>query len=213
MEEKETQKYLHSLYLEIVSAFDEMLATEEASIKFSEYVKRYATGVQMLKPGKHQFGKQAEDFVRTILCGVKDIRITKTTPMFDNFYGADFKVQHEHNGKAASLYVDVKLNTKFEEGVSFLHHTGSFVEASQASRFSFSFGTVYFGIKNSQHSFFTYEKPVVVMYISNFKVEVKEDELNTLAFILCNINRLLIDQGYSYRISQFVIPNYKHLNR
>lgn len=183
-------------------------------MKFNEYMRQYAADVEMIKPNRQQFGIQAEDFIRSALSSVDSIRITKTTPAFDRCYGADFKVQQAYNGKAASLYVDVKLDVKFETGISYLHHTGVFVDdAKQASKFPFSFGTVYFAVKNRQHAFFKYDKPVVVMYISGFRFDMKQDEMNTLALVLSSINQMLIHQGYPYRVSQYVIPNYRLLDK
>lgn len=218
MSNREQDIYLHNLYMDVVGVFEELytehVVENSKPIKFNEYMAKYASHLEIFKPSNKQFGKQAEDFIRIALSTVDDVRITNTTPAFDNFYGADFKIQQEHNGKPASLYVDVKLDTRFDTGMRYLHHSKGMVEhAYEASRFTFSFGTVHFGIKDRQHQFFKYEKPVAVMYISNFKFELKEDEMNTLALVLSNINRLLIDQGYAYRVSTHVVPNYRKLNR
>lgn len=217
MTKNETQRYLKRLYMDITNTFDEMVKNEimdAEPMRFNEYMKQYASGLKMLKPNKHQAGGRAEEFIRTALSGVDGVRVTKTTPAFDNCYGADFKVLQDCNGKPASVYVDIKLDTKFDTGVTYLSPTGTIVDdVKRAGKFPFSFGTAYFGIKSQQRRFFKYEKPVVVMYVSRFTPEIKDGEMNTLAFILSSINRILVDKGYSYRVSQFVIPNYTYLNK
>lgn len=205
-------RLLEDLQKDIIIQFDKAFKEESSKmIKFSDYVKEYGVP-EVATPDKASLGVRAEEFVRSALTSVKDIRITNTTGKIDKYYGADFKLHSPVEGKASSVYVDVKLNTRFETGVRYLHHNGDIVDdASIASVFPFSFGKVYFGIKERHHAFFRYEKPVVIMYIQDFKFSLQEEEMNTLAYILTSLNRWMLDREYPYRASQKVMPNRKLL--
>lgn len=212
LDNKQKQQYLHAIYRDMNTTFDSIWREENNKvIRFSEYMKQYQDNIVIERTAtKESLGIQAEEFIRSALGGVEDIRVTNTTDKVDVHYGADFKVQQDIDNKAASMYVDIKLNIDFERGVRYLHHSGDMVDSRElASKFTFSFGTVYFGIKEAHYHFFKYEKPVAVMYVEGFDFVLQKGEMNTLALILTTLNKWMVEQGYPYRASQLVTPNRK----
>lgn len=217
LNEKDKQQYLHGIYKEVLDTFNTLWDDlEEQPMKFSEYMNYYNHAVVTNTAHAWRVGVQAEEFIRTSLSMVEGIRVTNTTEKIDMYYGADMKVQQDIDGKAASLYVDIKTNTEFENGIKYLHHNGTMVEDREsASKFTFSFGQVYFALKERHYYFFKYEKPVVVMYIQDYQQdynkELRDGEMNLLALILTTINKWMVEEGYAYRASQFIKPNRKLL--
>jgi hypothetical protein len=156
----------------------------------------------------YMHGEAVESSLVNMLSYDSRLSIKRLSPQMDIGFGADMQVSYVKDNKNYSFFSDITSTQK--KNLFYFDIKGNFIkDINKAFVYETEAFNVRFAIKNKHSSIFTYEKPVIVLYIENFKkdTELDQSHINNIGSVLISLNEMLYSKGYGARASQNVKPN------
>jgi len=188
-----------------VVSYQEYLKFEGVKQNLKE-LKAKRKGVMRMK--KNISGYEVEDTIVRLLSKARNLTVSGTDAFTDIGFGADARVAYMEEDKNYSFYIDVTMKDK--EHVQYFTLSGDLIDdMDKAFAYHTEDFTVRFGIKYQHAYHFFYEKPIVVVHISNYVRchDIAAPHLNNIAQVMMSLNHMLVEQGYGARASKQVRPN------
>lgn len=193
--------------------------TNNWTVRFPEYLKFEGVkeGIEHIKGlakeqkrSRVRIGDLIEVTMKKLIEDGGLITVDELSPQYDVGFGADFKFNYKKEEKNYSFFVDV--TAKIHESTMFFSHRGDLVKDMKDA---FCYYTeefkMFFSVKYSHGGFFRYKKPVIVLIVQEFGLDVDINNVEVshgtnISNIMIALHEYLCDQGYGARASQHIEP-------